>query len=145
MSLFGGVKAKAYLDALEKKLSDTEVHAGFLEGARYEDGTPAAQVAFWNEYGTANIPPRPFFRQTLAEHSPEWGMQAAKLLKVNDYDVNKTLSQMGQLIRDQIENKMITFTDPPNAESTIKKKGFNAPLRHTNQLHTKFLGFKVKN
>ena len=155
MSLVGGKVLAAKLKEIAKKASGKKVSAGFLSGSVYEDGTPAAQVAFWNEYGTSggidvegggfhkHTPPRPFFRQTIAEHSKDWGKESGQLLKANDYDLDMTLNQMGRRIRDQIEDKIITFSDPRNADSTIEKKGFDAPLRHTNQLHTKFLDFEV--
>ena len=43
------------------------VKVGFFSTARYEDGTPVAAVAAWNEFGTETIPERPFFRNALAE------------------------------------------------------------------------------
>ena len=43
------------------------VKVGFFSTARYEDGTPVAAVAAWNEFGTKNIPERPFFRRAIAE------------------------------------------------------------------------------
>ncbi len=43
------------------------VKVGFFSTARYEDGTPVAAVAAWNEFGTKTIPERSFFRNALAE------------------------------------------------------------------------------
>ena len=43
------------------------VKVGFFSTAKYEDGTPVAAVAAWNEFGTKTIPERPFFRRALAE------------------------------------------------------------------------------
>ena len=43
------------------------VKVGFFSTAKYQDGTPVAAVAAWNEFGTKTIPERPFFRNALAE------------------------------------------------------------------------------
>ena len=32
------------------------VQVGFFSTAKYQDGTPVAAVAAWNEFGTKNIP-----------------------------------------------------------------------------------------
>ena len=44
----------------------SSVAVGFFSDAKYQDGTPVAAVAAWNEFGTKNIPERPFFRQAIA-------------------------------------------------------------------------------
>jgi len=57
----GGDKFRRRLAGLASQSSGSlKVRVGIFESAKYEDGTPVAAVAFWNEYGTANIPPRPF-------------------------------------------------------------------------------------
>ena len=143
MKKTGSLKA-----ALEKLSGKAKVvRVGFLEEATYPnaDGEPlpVAQVAYWNEYGTTgeidvegggffhHIPLRPFFRKTIAEHSSEWGKQAAQLLKSNNYDVDVALNKLGDHIAGQITETIRTYKEPSNAQSTIKKKGFNAPLRET--------------
>lgn len=155
MSLGGGKKLLERLGHIAKSVSEKEVHTGFLSDARYEDGTPAAQVAFWNEYGTLDdidvegggffkhTPPRPFMRNAIASHSKEWGTEAGQLLKANDYDLDMTLNQVGQKMRDDIGNEMIAFADPSNKPSTVKKKGFDKPLIDTGLLHREFLDFEV--
>ena len=61
------VKGGKDLDKLIKKLGKKHpiLTAGFYEGSLYDDGKHIAQVAFWNEFGTENIPPRPFLRMTI--------------------------------------------------------------------------------
>ena len=41
-----------------KTLAATKVKVGFFEEDSYDDGTPVAQVAAWNEYGTSFHPER---------------------------------------------------------------------------------------
>ena len=70
----GGDKFRQRLAELAAQATTAKVRVGIIEQANYEgsDGESVAQVAFWNEYGTATIPPRPFFRNTIAQHKDEW-------------------------------------------------------------------------
>ena len=76
---------------------------------------------------TITIPARPFFRTMIAENSPEWGGQLAKILVDSDYDAAKALDQMGESIAGELKQSIIDFNDPPNAKSTIAKKKFATP------------------
>lgn len=132
----GGGKFKKVLANLVAKAAVKAVtQAGVISPtATYPDGTKVAQVAAWNEFGTERIPPRPFFRQTVAENSGKWRDQATHLLKANRYNVKLTLGQMGEVMRGDLVQTISTFSEPPNAASTVVKKGFNAPLRDTGTL-----------
>ncbi|ULJ66175.1 hypothetical protein [Wielerella bovis] len=132
----GGGKFKAVLTDLVAKMAVKAVtQAGVISPtATYPDGTKVAQVAAWNEFGTERIPPRPFFRQTVAENSGKWRVQATHLLKANHYNVKLTLQQMGEQMSSDLVQTISTFSEPPNADSTVAKKGFNAPLRDTGVL-----------
>src|SRR6185312_5578169 len=48
---------------------------------------------------TVTVPPRPFFRQMIAEKSPSWGASMAKVLKAAGCDVRVALGRMGEGIR----------------------------------------------
>lgn len=131
-SISGGGKLDAFLAQVENALDRASlVKIGFFEGATYPDGTPVAQVAFWDEYGTKHSPPRPYFRRMIAAHSSEWGPALAKIAKANNYDMEVCLGLMGEGIKDQLVTSIVEFTTPGNAPSTIKRKGFDKPLDHT--------------
>lgn len=131
------------------------VSVGFLADARYpshykqrvehrispkRSTTSVAQVAFWNEYGThkrittpdgqrvIHSPPRPFFRTMITEKSPTWGDSMAYLAKAHNYNAERILTNMGEGIKAQLQASIREWTDPPNAEFTVKVKGFNNPL-----------------
>jgi len=123
----GGQKLQAYLNDLASKATAGYVKVGFLEGAKYADGTPVAQVAFWNEFGTTRAPARPFMRNTIAKDSPQWGGEMARILKATKYNGQTTLSLMGERVKDQF-SKAVTDWPGDNAPSTVKKKGFNHGL-----------------
>ena len=134
--VIGGNKAGAYLSALSNKIADhaTKVRVGFLEGATYPDGTPVAQVAFWNEYGTASSPPRPFFRNMVQVKSKTWGDGVATALKNNDNDVDKAFGLAGEGIKGQLVESINEFSSPSNAQKTIDKKGFDKALIDTGHM-----------
>lgn len=132
----GGDKFRQRLAELAAQATTAKVRVGIIEQANYEgsDGESVAQVAFWNEYGTATIPPRPFFRNTIAEHKDEWPKQAAEMLEANGGDVRQALADMGEVVKGQIVETIQAFREPPNAAATVKKKGFDKPLIDTGTL-----------
>lgn len=132
----GGDKFRQRLAELSAQATTAKVRVGIIEQANYDgsDGESVAQVAFWNEYGTANIPPRPFFRNTIARHKDEWPKQAAALMEANGGDVRQTLELMGEGVKGQLVETIQDFREPPNAAATVKKKGFDKPLIDTGTL-----------
>lgn len=134
--MHGGDKFRKRLAELAAQATTGKVRVGIIEQANYDgsDGESVAQVAFWNEYGTATIPPRPFFRNTIAEHKDEWPKQAAEMLEANGGDVRQTLELMGEGVKGQIVETIQAFREPPNAAATVKKKGFDKPLIDTGTL-----------
>lgn len=124
----GGDKFRRRLAGLASQSSGSlKVRVGIFESAKYADGLPVAAAAFWNEYGTVSIPPRPFFRNTIAAHRHEWPQQAAAILRQNG-DVRQTLALMGEGIKGQIVETIQNFSQPANAPATVRKKGFDKPL-----------------
>jgi hypothetical protein len=75
-----------------------------------------------------NIPARPFFRQTIANGSKHWGTDLGRMLIGAQYNVPKSLARMGLQMIKELQAAIVAFSDPPNAPSTIAKKGFNKPL-----------------
>ena len=126
----GGDKFRQRLTELVAQATTAKVRVGIIEQANYDgsDGESVAQVAFWNEYGTATIPPRPFFRNTIAQHKDEWPKQAAAFMEANGGDVRQTLADMGEVVKGQIKMTIQDFREPPNAAATVKQKGFDKPL-----------------
>ena len=91
--------SKINLDKVRKKLEKRlnpklELEVGFFESATYKDGTKVAQVAYWNEYGTPTIPPRPFFRDAIKEKSKEW-LKLIQSTQLKTKDMGETLAIVG--------------------------------------------------
>ena len=101
----------------------------FLKAGRFVKKSKAnwSETYTIGEY-TVNIPPRPFLRNTINENSAHWVQQIASLLQANNYDAKKVLRLMGPEIVGQVQASIEKMQDPPNAPSTVAKKGFNNPL-----------------
>ncbi|AMM14240.1 hypothetical protein AX768_09175 [Burkholderia sp. PAMC 28687] len=137
----GGTKLDAalarYLDGATKTM-----RAGILEGSRYPDGMPTAMVAFWNEYGTTRTvdghtivtPPRPFMRSTAAAKAERWAKIVGVTLQRNGGNFEEALKLAGEAAMTDIKQTIGTFSTPPNAASTIAKKGHDQPLRDTKNM-----------
>jgi len=136
-SVKGGEKLLARLNTMSANVrDDASLRVGFLENARYEDGTPVALVAAINEYGRPdkNQPPRPFFRSMIAKHQNEWPHSLGKILVNSNYDVDKTLSLMGERIKGQLQTSITSFQDPPLSPITIARKEHAKPLIDTGHM-----------
>jgi hypothetical protein len=109
------------LDLAAKAPPPEHVRVGFLEGATYPDGTPVATVAAIQEFGAprAAIPPRPFFRNMIADKSPGWPEAVSKLLRANGMDVHRTLAMTGLAIAGQLRDSIVALTDPALSQVTL--------------------------
>lgn len=80
---------------------------------------------------TVKIPPRPYFRNMIAKESPHWGDDLGKVLVATNYDIERSLDLMGEEMNGELIESIRDFTDPPNAPSTIAKKGYDSPLKQS--------------
>ncbi|CAN7374804.1 hypothetical protein LJR220_003340 [Bradyrhizobium sp. LjRoot220] len=125
----GGEKLAIALAEMAANLSRPgTLRVGFLEGATAPNGDSIPLRAALNEFGTGTIPPRPFFRNMVAEKSDEWPEGIAEALKANDYDATAALSLAGEGIKGQLQQSIKDTNSPPLAASTVKRKGFDKPL-----------------
>lgn len=131
----GNGKLIAKLKKIGNGGKKTKLTAGFYKGAKYEDGTPVAQVAAWNNFGTIEnggfTLPRPFFNDAIDQNMDKWAENYGKALKRTDYDVERSSKLVGEEMRADIVDSINDWTEPPNAESTIAQKGRDAPLKDT--------------
>ena len=159
----GSALEKRLAELAAKVTKPANLSVGFLADSTYPDGTPTAMVAAILEFGApgagqktsagrasahgraavaealgldagVGIPPRPYFRQTIAEKSPSWGDAVAALLASNNFDATKTMAQVGEGIKGQIQQSIANFTSPPLSPKTIAQKGFDKPLVNTGHL-----------
>lgn len=119
----GGDKLDAKLREIGEKLGKRAMlKVGFLEGAKYPDGTSVAMIAALQNFGGGAIPPRPFFTLMVQEKSPDWGEKLARLLQQHNYDVTKALESMGMGIAGQLRQSIVDMNAPPNSPVTALLK-----------------------
>ncbi len=116
-------------DKLEQKLADIAkrvakggtLRVGFLEDAKYPDGTPVAMIAAIQNFGAPakGIPPRPFFTKFITENSDKWGAALGNLLEANDFDVEKALNLMGMGMVGQLQTAIRDTNAPPLSKVTL--------------------------
>ena len=121
ISIKGGDK---WRKALSKLAQDKviKVRAGVLEGARTTDGKSVATYAAYNEFGTDNIPARPFMRNTLTRESENWERGLGVYLG-RGMTPEEALRAVGARMAEDIRKTIDESIDiEENAPSTIKKK-----------------------
>ena len=112
--------------ALEE-LKQKKIHIGWLEGAKYPDGTPVAEAAAVQELGSQkdHIPPRPFFRPTIAARSNEWKKQygdGSKAIFDGKETAGSVMQKIGLGIVGDVKKTISQITTPPLKSSTIEAR-----------------------
>lgn len=123
-------KFKAALEARIKAVKDANkkvVKVGIVGYQHYDDGTPVAYVAAIHEYGSpsTNIPPRPFFRPTVAAQKKTWAGISQQILK-NGGTVEDMLDSVGSRAAGDIFETISNIDAPPLAISTKKARNRKA-------------------
>lgn len=135
----GGEQIVKYLKEMERKLSKRKtMRVGFLEKARYPNGTPIALIAAIQDGGAprAGIPPRPFFRNMVANKQSTWSPILAQALKNSDFDIEKAFKVLGEVMVGQLKSSIDETNSPPLKPATIKRKGFAKPLVDTGHMQS---------
>ena len=121
------------------------VRVGWFAGTQYSNGQPVASVAYYNEYGKG-VPARPFVRPAIHQnqaHLVDLLRTKYKQALRNNDNTLQVLGQFGMYVKGLIQQQIINTNSPPNAPSTIKRKGKNSPLRDTTvMLHS--IGHQVE-
>lgn len=125
------------IDSLKKDLKSVKgARAGYIKDQSYPNGLKIAENALIQEYGTEKIPARPFLRKTLKKQG-KW----VKFVNEN-FDANQEspmklkqiAANIGLMMQTDIQESIDSNIPPPNAESTIKKKGSTKTLIDTGTL-----------
>lgn len=136
-TLSGGDELQKRLAEIATNLGDGKtLRVGFLEGATYPDGKSVPMIAAANEFGdpAMNRPPRPFFRNMIADKSPEWPEDLVKIAESTSYEAETMLGLMGEHIKGQLQGSIRDLMEPALSPVTIAKKGFDKPLIETSHM-----------
>lgn len=127
---------------LKGLIKNKSLEVGFFEVSKYDNGVYVASVANFNEYGTAKIPPRPFFRNAVAKNSNKWNDILTNELR-NSVDVELAYHRVGEVAKGDIVESIMQTNTPPNSPLTIAKKKSSKPLVDTSFMRSS-VNYKVK-
>ncbi len=120
-----------------KKLRNAYTDIGIHEGAIGKDGEELVIRAAVNELGSSKTPSRPYMRSWFDGELKRIKAFSERLLgKVADgrMSADDALKRLGKFGVNGIRDSIQLFNAPPNAPSTVKKKGHNDPLIDTREL-----------
>lgn len=126
-------------DNLKKELSKLNkvvIEVGYFDG---NELNLLPSIAFWNEFGTYNIPPRPFFRNTIIKNKNKWAKNWNKkaeeqaliisedlrcTINIGNFEKNAPITLYGGWMRNKKSKKPFY----------VKGKGNKTPLTDTGKL-----------
>ena len=133
-------------DMLDKyrKSGSIGMKVGIMADKTYPDGMKVAHVGWINDQGAphAHIPARPFFRETVFRNQAVIPKMVAALLKNNEPET--VLRLVGEHMVGEFTDAVMTWKDPPNAQSTIDAKGYDAPLRANDKLLRNSFSYEIE-
>jgi len=126
------------LKKLTKRLNDGYVTVGIhrKEGKHKDSDLTVAAIGAIHEYGARGMPERSFMRSTLFEQRRKISSALFRVAKGN-FKKKRTqngIKKIGEYLRGKIQAKIVALRTPPNALSTIQRKGSSNPLIDTGQL-----------
>ena len=132
-----------------EQLSQKALAVGVLPtaGKDKDTGADLIDIATWNEYGTSRIPQRPFMRTAEKQNGEQWLSLAegvAEKIIEGKFAEEQGLEIIGNRMVGDIQ-KVIGDRSllAPNAPSTIKRKGSDAPLIDSGNLRQS-ISFEVR-
>lgn len=109
-----------------KNIKDARVRVGWFEESKYDDNTPVALVAFWQEYGTSRgIPQRPFMRPAEHKNRAKWeqiALQEIRKCVETGRPLTQAMAKLGLVVQGDIDREISTLTQPELSEKTIKAR-----------------------
>ena len=118
-----------------ERAKDREVAVGILQGSVDSEGVSIAEYATYNEFGTDDVPSRPFmamsFDENKADIEADFNRQGKAMVE-GRRTADQALTVIGQKHAARVQNT-ITGRDitPKLADSTVKAKGSTKTLVDT--------------
>lgn len=130
-------EGKQFMKTL-RELTELEVRIGYQRGTLFgnPDNSSRADlvdIAMWNEFGTVNIPSRPFMRDSVDKHEAAINhmLTAQKDALLHGATAREILNTAGLFQQDLIQTEIEQGDFVANAPTTIRKKGSDKPLIDT--------------
>ena len=125
----------AVQQALREVMSDSFVLVGIHEDKSQRSGGEInnATLGAVHEFGTDNIPARPWLNPGVASGEKEYLNIIERTLN-NGEELDVALERIGVVAVGKVQKYMRDLRTPPNKPSTIKRKGSSNPLIDTGVL-----------
>ena len=135
MTTTGGDKLRASLRKARQSTGVDGVDIGIFADSKYPDGTFVADVQASNEFGTrkadgsVHIPERPAVRQAIRESEDDARSLIAEHIDTEAGRADEKLAGLvGEFVKGAVQRGITTLRSPPNAPSTVTRKGSSNPL-----------------
>lgn len=124
---------------VERIKREPHTKVGVQAGEKAGDGGDLVVIAASNEFGTkdGHIPSRPFLRQTFEENRREIEDRKARIwqaILLGRATMRTGLGLLGAWYQGKVQQQIVKLSEPPNAPSTIARKGSSNPLVDTGRL-----------
>lgn len=123
------VKRKRHMRLPKTIKGKSQVEVGFPKGKSDAD---IVARAIWNHFGTSRgIPARPFILNAIRRHQKKYRGGLKKMAKQIVRGVitpEQAMRKLGIAAQGDIQSEITTLRTPPNAQSTIDRKGSSNPL-----------------
>lgn len=130
-TLKGGHRLDRHLRAAKKGTNIEGIDVGFFSTAKYPDGTFVSQVANQHEFGIG-VPERPFIRNAIKNAEDGVSELMEGHLKTQSRQADRRIADtVGAHVAGEIQREIVRLREPPNAPSTIARKGSSNPLVDT--------------
>lgn len=131
-----------FMASMNVNAGELSVFVGWLRSSGIHKGgtkMTVAQIAALMEFGSRDgkVPERAALRSMLASNVDEIKKLCGKLclqIASGKMDKKRALGVLGQFLVDKTRSKIQEGLPPPNAASTVRRKGSNKPLIDTGQL-----------
>lgn len=142
MSIKVEVKDTGWLEFFKRarEIRDKRVRVGVLSDDAHGDGDlTLSELATIHEFGTEDkrIPERSFLRSTFDEKREELAEVGEKLIGAvldGKMTTERGLGLIGAKLAADVKGRITAGIDPPNAPTTVARKGSSTPLVDTGRL-----------
>jgi len=122
-----------------EQYNEISARVGVLSSAGSHGTMTLAEIAVVHEFGTSRIPQRSFLRSTLTEKRDDFIKFFSQLLKrvvEGGFGLDRVIGLVGQKMVAEVRKKISSGlgVPPPNAPSTIARKGSARTLVDTGRL-----------
>lgn len=132
---------RALLAALDSHDLTVGIHEAEGSQASGDGDATIAEIGYFHEYGTVDIPERSFLRDYIDENESKNNARLTKLFQKvvssqGKFTATTALNQFGMLAVGEIQKRISEGIPPDLSQETIDRKGSSVPLIDTGLLRS---------